>query len=221
MIRFITRWIFRLVILLIVLGVSLVLLKDILLKSWLENRIRSETGLEARIGTFELALLAPTLTLENFVLYNPAQFGGSPFLIIKEIHVEYDRAALSHRELKITLLRLNLSEIDVVENQKGQTNLQMLQALTQAHSQKQAREQTLDFAGIDTLNLTLGKIRFVSLKTPGPAREIDLGFKNQIQQNIKTAADLNAMILRLVLQKSATLASPGNPVTSNTFQNAK
>jgi hypothetical protein len=209
MIRFITRWLFRLLILLIVLGVSLVLLKDILLKSWIESRIRSETGLEARIGGFELALLAPTLTLEDFVLYNPAQFGGSPFLIIKEIHVEYDREALSHRELKITLLRFNLSEFDVVENQKGESNLQMFQALTQANSQKKAREQSLDFVGIDTLNLTLGKIRFVSLKTPGPAREIDLGVKNQIQKNIKTAADLNAMILRLILQKSSALVIQG------------
>lgn len=208
MIRFITRWLFRLLILLIVLGVSLVLLKDVLLKSWIESRVRSETGLETRIGTLELALLEPTLTIENFVLYNPAQFGGSPFLIIKEIHLEYDRRALSHRELKITLLRLNLSEIDVVENQKSQTNLQMLQALTQANSQKKAREQSFDFAGIDTLNLTLGKIRFVSLKTPGPAREIDLGVKNQIQQNIKTGADLNALVLKIVLQKGFALVAP-------------
>ncbi len=221
MIRFITRWLFRLVILLIVLGVSLVLLKDILLKSWIESRIRSETGLEARIGSFELALMAPTLTLEDFILYNPAQFGGSPFLIVKEIHVEYDRAALSHRELRLTLLRFNLSEIDVVENQKGQTNLQMLQALTQANSQKKAQVQSLDFMGIDTLNLTLGKIRFVSLKTPGPAREIDLGVKNQIQKNIKTAADLNTMVLRLVLQKSGSLVIQGSRVTSNALQNTQ
>ena len=221
MIRFITRWLFRLLILLIVLGVSLVLLKDILLKSWIESRIRSETGLEARIGGFELALLAPTLTLEDFILYNPAQFGGSPLLIIKEIHVEYDREALSHRELKITLLRVNLSEIDVVENQKGETNLQMLQALTQANSQKKGGEQSLDFMGIDTLNLTLGRIRFVSLKTPGPAREIELGVKNQIQKNIKTAADLNAMILRVVVQKSSSLVTHGSRVTSRAFQNTQ
>jgi len=201
---------FRLLILLILLGVSLVLLKDVLLKSWIESRIRSETGLEARIGAFELALFAPTVHIENFILYNPPQFGGSPFLIAKEIHIEYDRQALSRRQLKITLLRFNLSEIDVVENQKGRTNLQMLQALAAAGSEKKAREQPFDFAGIDTLNLTLGKIRFMSLKTPATAREINLGVKNQIQQNIKTTADLNARILGLILQKSTSLAAPGH-----------
>lgn len=210
MIRFIARWLFRLLILLIVLGVALVLLKDALLKSWIESRIRAETGLEARIGAFELALFAPTLHIENFVLYNPAQFGGSPFLIFKEIHVEYDRQALIHRELKITLLRLNLSEIDVVENQKGQTNLQMLQALTPSSSQKKARDQSLDFAGIDTLNLTLGKIRFTSLKAPGPAREYDMGVKNQIEQNIKSTADLNARFLKIILQKGSALMAPSS-----------
>lgn len=208
MIRFMVRWLFRLFILLIVLGVALVLLKDILLKSWMESRIRAETGLEAHIGSFELALFAPTLHIENFVLYNPPQFGGSPFLIVKEIHVEYDRPALSYRELKIHLLRFNLSEIDVVENQKGETNLQMLQALNKNSVKKKKQDQALDFTGIDTLNLTLGKIRYMSLKTPGPAKEFDLGVKNQIQQNVKTTADLNALILKLVLQKWSPLAFP-------------
>lgn len=208
MIRFTVRWLFRFFILLIVLGVALVLLKDMLLKSWMENRIRAETGLEAHIGALELALFAPTLHIENFVLYNPPQFGGSPFLIAKEIHVEYDRQAVKYRELKIHLLRFNLSEIDVVENQKGETNLQMLQALNKNSVQNKKQDQTLDFTGIDTLNLTLGKIRYLSLKTPGPAREFDLGVRNQIQQNIKTTADLNALFLKILLQKGSVLMAP-------------
>ena len=32
---------------------------------------------------------------QNFKLYNPPDFGGTPFLDIPEIHAEYDRAALA------------------------------------------------------------------------------------------------------------------------------
>jgi hypothetical protein len=61
--------------------------------------------------------------IKNLRLYNPPDFGGTPFLDIPEIHVEYDRAALAPARIHITLLRFNLGEIDIVKNQAGQTNL--------------------------------------------------------------------------------------------------
>ena len=51
------------------------------------------------------------------------QFGGTPFLTIPEIHVEYDPAALRRNEIHLTLLRFDLGELDVVKSQDGQTNL--------------------------------------------------------------------------------------------------
>ena len=56
-------------------------------------------------------------------IYNPPNFGGTLFLDIPEIHVEYDRAALAKKEIHITLLRFNLGELDIVKNQAGQTNI--------------------------------------------------------------------------------------------------
>lgn len=208
MIKFVTRWVFRLLLLAVVLAVALLLSKDYLIKSYLEYRFHAETGLEARIGSFELALGAPTLTMENFTLYHPAQFGGGPFLVLKELHVEYDRDALASQKLRLHLVRLNLAEIDVVEDQSGQNSLQLLQGYLAQKTVPQKSESSLDFAGIDTLNLTLGRLKFHSMRPGVPDREIDLGVKNEIIQNVKTASDLNAVMLRILLRSGKSLLAP-------------
>src|SRR5262245_14959465 len=103
------KWLFRLVILLIVLGVALVLLKDTIAKGIMERQIRFETGLDARIGRLEIGIVNPTVTIENVRLYNTAEFGGSPFVDLAELHLEYNRAALATRKLRFALVRLNLA----------------------------------------------------------------------------------------------------------------
>ncbi len=89
--RFLVRWTFRLVILAAVLAVALILSKDALLKSLAETQIRAQTGMDVRIGKLELGLFSPTLNVEDFKLYNPAEFGGSPLLDVPDLHVNIIR----------------------------------------------------------------------------------------------------------------------------------
>jgi len=204
MIKFVFRWAFRLLILVIVLGVALLLLKDLILKSVAEARIRAETGLETRIGRFETSFFSPTVTIADFILYNAAEFGGSPLVDVPELHLEMDRDALARRELHFRLVRFNLAEVNVVQNQDGKTNLEMLQ-----ERQKKNPQAELTFTGIDTLNLTVGKLRFTHMKQPGQAREINLNLRNEVVTNVHSAADLTGVLVKIVLQQGTNLLGPG------------
>src|ERR1041385_5476467 len=106
--KFVFKWALRLAILLVVL---FLLSLDSLLKAAVTRQIRAQTGLEARIEKFSAGIFSPVVTIENFKLYNPADFGGGPFLNIRELHVEYDRAALGRRTVHLKLLRLDLAEL--------------------------------------------------------------------------------------------------------------
>ncbi|HOC01832.1 MAG TPA: hypothetical protein PKM43_24165, partial [Verrucomicrobiota bacterium] len=117
--RFVFRWLFRLLVVGLVLSIGVVLLKDLLLKELLVNHIERETGLETRIGRIEVGILSPRFTVENLRLYNPPEFGGSVFLHVAECHVEYDRLALLQRRVHLRLFRLNLAEASVVEDVAG------------------------------------------------------------------------------------------------------
>src|SRR5688572_2549222 len=159
------KWLFRLSFLLVLLVVGLVLGKDAILKTAVTRQIRAQTGMDVKIGRFSVGIFSPVATIENFRLYNTPEFGGTPFVDIPELHVEYDRAALAQRKLHITLLRFNLAELNIVKNEAGHTNIvNMMRNPASQRPRNRSNASDVEFAGIDVLNLSLGKVRLLDLK---------------------------------------------------------
>jgi len=208
--KWLFKWAFRLVLLLVVLIVVLALSKDAILKALAERQILAQTGMDAKIGRLSVGLLSPVVTIENFKLYNTPEFGGTPFLDIPELHVEYDRAALAERKLHVTLLRFNLAELNVVKNEAGYTNFISLMAKAAAKPASGSggkRVDTFEFAGVDVLNLSLQKARFIDLKDPRRSRELTLNVRDHVFKNVKSEADLYGVFLLIWLRGGASLNS--------------
>jgi uncharacterized protein involved in outer membrane biogenesis len=192
MIRRLFRLVLYLLIVAVVLAVAAVLLKDTIVKEIMQRRIRQATGMDARIGQVDVSLLSPTVTIDDLKLYNPAEFGGSLCLSMPELHMEYDPNAARSGKVRLSLMRLNVEEIDVVQNKKGRINFEAVeQKATQGGSG--ASHQEAVFSGIDTLNLTLGTLRWTSMAT-GRQRVYQIGIKDQVFHGIKSEADLAALV---------------------------
>ena len=211
-VRFIGRWAFRLIILMVVVATALLLLKDTLIKSLTESRLRAATGLEIRIQRMELGLFSPTMTIEGFRLYNPAEFGGSPFIDLPELHVQFDRKALANRTLHLQLVRLNLAEVHVVDNLAGQRNLDFFQEKLRASAPTNLPSSTLAFAGIDMLNLSVGKLKYTNLRRPDLGRDVNIGLKNEIVTNVKSTSDLSGLLLKIIWQSAKEWLSPSRDI---------
>lgn len=204
----ILKWFFGAVLLLAVLVVVFFLSLDTILRVVMENRIRAQTGMDAEIGRFHLGLLEPVVTVKDLKLHNPPAFGGTPFLDIPEIHVEYDRDALLKNQLHLTLLRLNLGELDIVKNEAGQTNLFALGVTLPAKGAKGGgqeleelkRRTGLDFQGIDALNVSVGTAKFIDLQDPRNNREQKIGIDNFVVKNVRTPADLAGLAVLVALR---------------------
>jgi hypothetical protein len=203
--KFFFKWLFRLfitaVVLVVITIVVLLLSYNSILRIAIEHSIRSQTGMDAEIGSFNFALTSPTIKIQNFKLYNSRDFGGTPFLDIPEIYVEYDRAALARKEIHVTLMRFNLGELDIVKNQSGQTNIFTLglklpvkNSGGDSNAVVNLKKQTgYDFKGIDALNVSIGKIKFIDLKDPQNGREQTIGLENVVVPNVKTQDDLRSL----------------------------
>jgi uncharacterized protein involved in outer membrane biogenesis len=204
--KFLFKWVRRILLLLVVLVVLAVVFKNAIIKTLIQQRLRAQTGMEARIGKLEVGLVSSVIHIENFKLYNNADFGGSVFVSLPEIHVEYDPAALGSRQLHLKLLRLNLAEFNLVRNEAGRTNITELQQRVRRSGRGAGEnslwkfKQQLDFTGIDTLNVSLGKIRFSDLKTPANSWALDLGLQNRVLKNVKSEADLRHALLFALFQ---------------------
>lgn len=219
MIRWIFKWLFRLcftaALLAFVALVALLLSYNSILRVIMEHQIRARTGMDAEIGRVHLGLFSPTLEIQDMKIYNPPDFGGTPFLDIPEIHVEYDRDALLRHDLHITLLRFNLGELDIVKNQAGQTNLFM--AGLKLPSKKSSgggnglvnfKKQTgLEFTGIDVLNVSVGKAKFIDLGNPRNNREQDIDLENCLVKNVKSPADLTGLAALVALRSNGFFGS--------------
>jgi len=209
MLKFALKWFLRVFLVLVVLFVVFLLSLDTLLRVTVEHNIRAQTGMDVEIGTFHLGLLEPVVTIKDLKLHNPPAFGGTPFLNIQEIHVEYDREALAKNEIHITLLRFNLGELDIVKNEAGKTNLfELGAALTKKKpagnkgADEFKKRTGLDFKGIDALNVSVGTAKYIDLANPTNNREQKISLENQVLKNVKTEADLVGLMTLVALRGS-------------------
>jgi uncharacterized protein involved in outer membrane biogenesis len=192
-------------VLLIVLAVAFVLLLDTMAKAVAEHEIRRSTGLEVTIGRLEVGLLNSKFRLENLIIYNAPEFGGAPMINLPELHLEYRLRDLLAGRMHLELLRLNLTELHLVEGRDGRMNLAVLTAHLGAEAERKARKNgpptARDFGGIDTLNLTLGRLRFSSLKNPETKGYYNLGIENWILTGIKKEEEIPAALQAMAKRK--------------------
>ncbi len=209
------KWAIRIIVLVVVVVVLLLVFKDTILRMVAEHQIRAETGMDVKIGHISSGLFSPVLTIENLKLYNTAEFGGTEFLIIPELHIEFDADALAAQKLRVKLARFNLAELDVVKNKAGQTNIVTM--LARMPKGKLAPHgihlggKKLEFESIDVLNLSIGRMRFIDLKDRNNDRDVVINADNQVFNNIKTEGDVYSIMFLIWLRSGgASLIKPSD-----------
>jgi hypothetical protein len=218
MIKFIFRWAFRLLILAIVLVVALILLKDEIIRNIAEKQIRKSTGMDVKIGALHVSLTEPIFNLENFVLYNTAEFGGGTFLDVPDLHLEFYPDA-AKRELRFKLVRMNVRELNIVENLQGRTNITTVAGALENLQTDRANSHETVFKGIDTLNLSVGKIRYINMRMPKRNQEINLALQNEIVQNVRSWDDMAAILFKVLLRAGFAIYFD-QPATSHPVTNS-
>lgn len=204
------KWAAALLLLAVALVVIAFLSRDTLLRLLIEHNLRQQLGMEAEIGKFHFGLAEPVIEIENLQIYNTKEFGGTPFLSIPEIHVEYDRDALRRNQIHITLLRFKLGELDVVKGQDGQTNILSLGLQVpppNAPAPKgdgglsAIKEKTnMEFKGIDCLNVSVGEFKYLDLQNQKNNQEQNIGISNCVITNVVSRADLAGLAVVVALR---------------------
>jgi len=215
-IRKLLKFIFYLCLLALAGLVALILCKDLLIRNLTERRIIDQTGLYVRIDRMHVGFTEPVISIQGFKLYNRPEFGGGLLIHLRDLHMEYDPEALRSGSLHLTRLRLDLADLNLVRNAAGQTNL--VDFIVHAGGEGQealSRElpsKRFGFTGIDELELSLGRIRFIDLGDPRRNREAQFGVEDLTIRNIRSADDLYG-VAGIVLIRSGLvhLGSPSSP----------
>jgi uncharacterized protein involved in outer membrane biogenesis len=203
------KWLVRIAVTLVVLAVLLVvllvLLKDTIAKSLTERNLRANTGMDAHIQRVEVGLGTPTVNIENLKLYNPPTFGGKTFLDMPHLRVEYDSATVLSGQLKFKTLRLHLEEVHVIKTKDGRTNLDLLQQEVKKKSlgnKGGSDTPGVEFGGIETLYLTLGRVRITDERDPRNNDVIEIALKEEVGRNLKTEAEVTQWFTAVMLKRA-------------------
>jgi hypothetical protein len=199
--RFLFRWAYRLLILLIVLAVGLFLTKDALAKWWIVSEFR-EQGMDAKIGQLEIGFpLNSTVSASDITIYNLPEYGGSPMLKIDDLFIDCDFSELMNvrRKLKphFRQVRIGITEFNLVETKGGERNLISLpDAVAKSSAQLALGESPLYFT-IGNLNFTWERLKFTNLADAGKSRDVNINIEGYTVQDVEKLSDLRPLFDRI------------------------
>lgn len=199
--RFLFRWAYRLLILLIVLAIGLFLTKDALAKWWIVSEFR-EQGMDAKIGQLEIGFpLNSTVSASDITIYNLPKYGGSPMLKIDDLFIDCDFSELMNvrRKLKphFRQVRIGITEFNLVETKGGERNLiSVPDAVAKSSAQLALGESPLYFT-IRNLNFTWERLKFTNLADAGKSRDVNINIEGYTVQDVEKLSDLRPLFDRI------------------------
>ena len=204
------RWLGRALLVLLVVLIGLVLARDEIAKVLAKRTLQESTGLRAEIGQFKTTLGSASLQMRDLKLYNPVQFGGTLMASVPELVVDLDASQVADGRLHFRNLKLSLAELNVVKNAQGRLNLEGVEKAVREHLLKRKRKKgqrfEFEFAGIDQMQLTVGKVLYTDLQRPGRSRALELAIRDEVVTGLKTEEDLQtwagAILFRVLMQAS-------------------
>lgn len=190
---------------------------DWIVKRTIQSRVNASGVAEVEIGSLNIGLIRPHLEVRDLKVFGQSQFGGVQLLDLPELRVEYDRDSLNRQELKFRLVRLRLNELTLMDGfAGGQTNMfqrmqgysELIVAYTNRLSEltnrvdldRAQRVGNATFRGIDRLELTLGRVRFVDMKDPLSEKVAALNINRRVMTNIADVTGLAPLAMELLVR---------------------
>ena len=197
--------------LLLAVGLVAVSLNGIVRKAAIK-RLEEATGMTTELASVQLHLLPPGVELKGLRMMNTPEFGGSPFIDLPELALSVDRSGTKDGKFKLHEFRLDLATVNVVINERGERNVDVLrhraeeaQAKQSGTSRTKTEKPKMELGGIDRLDLSIGTMKYTDLRPPVVSRTVKFNWTNQVMTNIVSKDDLNARLLLLTLSQRVTV----------------
>lgn len=159
------KTLFRLFIVLAIVIVVLVAGRNPIAKFVIEKGVEMSTGLPLKIKAVYLGLKTSRLGITDLHIYNPKGFPEELMFSAPEILVDYDLDAMIKGKVRLEDVRLDFDRLVIVKNEKGLTNIEVLQPKAKEASTGKPEERPNGQEGkktpdiqIDHLFVKVGKV---------------------------------------------------------------
>jgi uncharacterized protein involved in outer membrane biogenesis len=193
------------VVILIVLVVGVIVAKNMVVKTGIEQGVKLVTGLPMKIASMDISFTKSYVHIQGMQLYNPEGFPEKLMVDIPEVYVSLDVQALMKKNIHIKEVRFYLKEVVLVKNTDGKMNLDKLKALQQKTSEKPApgtapaqKKEEMPEIQIDVLQLKVDKVVYKDYSKGGDPviTEKMIG----LDERIENITDPNSLVQIIVLK---------------------
>lgn len=194
MFKLIRRFIFLTVVLLVV----IVVWRNSLGAFFAGGILKKITGFPTVVSHLEIKLTRPVLIMRDITLQNPNSSYKEPRAAnISLLEMDYDPASLFGEEIHLQRLALDLSEVVIVRNARGEFNLiQLKHPSGTSHSSGSTKK-----VRIDEMLLSIGEVLYLDESQDNPQfKTYKIHVKNRSYRNIRGAEDMKRIVVDLLIQ---------------------
>ncbi len=169
--------------------------RNFIIKTSLSAGIKAVTGMELSIGSLDVGLFSPTVSVKGLKLFNPPDFSEKLMVDLPELYVRYDLPAIMKGKVHLPEIKIDLKELIVVRTSKGAMNIDRLKSLQPAKQDKGGKAPEIK---IDTLDLAIGKVVYKEFGADGTPRVTE--FNINIHERHENISDPNVLISLIVVK---------------------
>ena len=207
----------RIFVVLVALVVVAFLCRNFIARKAVEVGVKQVTGFPLEIGSVDLGVFGGRLEVQNLKLMNPAEFPEKAFVDLPLLRVDYHTLSMLSGSPHIQEVAVNVTEVVLVKNAKGETNAQVLQAkVTPASSgssqpggDKSPKTEPSGGAHyrVDLVRVHIGTVRILdySKGTKPTEKNITLN-KDVVFKDVNESTSITALVMRTVFGQVGAVA---------------
>ncbi len=161
-----------------------------------ENTLEKFTGLSVRIQYVDIRWSFSHMIAHGVTILNPwDEFHERQAINIDSLEATFDPLSILRGKPHFQNVTIDISEVWIVRNAKGDFNLKRLQA---SHDQKKEKESSML---IDELTLSLGNVNYLDEKQDHPKpRVYEVHAKNRVYKNVHSPDQVKSIAMNLILR---------------------
>ena len=199
------KLLFKIAIALVVILVALFFCRNIIARKSVEVGVKTMTGFPLEIGSVDLGIFGGTLEVENLKLMNPPEFQEPMFVDMPSFKVDYVSLSMISGTPHIKELDVNVKEVTIVKNEKGESNATVLQNKvsppeTAGETTTPTTEKKKQAYRVDLVKVHIGTvvIKDYSKGTTPKVRTITLD-KDVVVKDLTESSSITAIVMRTML----------------------
>ena len=190
--------------------VGLTFAKNLIAQTVLTGAMSAASHVPVRIGGVNLSFLSASIRIKNLEVSNPSGFPDRRMLSIPQIFIDFEPSELFKGRAHFKMVQLDLKEMIVEKNNKGQLNVDAVKPTEKQKSEAKQKAKTPEGGKppkllIDTLSISIGKVLYKDFSQGGSpmVETFDINIQNREYHNIDNPSAVVSLVMFEALTRTS------------------